>query len=146
MGSLMRTGSVSELAFPGPARFSARTRKRYFFFVGSPFTLQPHESRVRKNYFSSCPYISIYSMSPCWLMTFYHYACNLTAVIFLPESCILNGQFVASDPLVAIWIKLLDPVSGDRTAAVLIWLEPGQRHSVLGDVRGSDSGWRTRRI
>lgn len=37
----MRTGSVSALGFPGPDRFSAKTRKRYFFLVGSPFTLQP---------------------------------------------------------------------------------------------------------
>lgn len=49
MGSLMRTGSVSVLGFPGPARFSARTRKLYFFLVGSPFTLKPHKNMVKKN-------------------------------------------------------------------------------------------------
>lgn len=43
----MRTGSVSTLGFPDPARFSAKTRKLYFFLVGSPFTLK-HEGRVRK--------------------------------------------------------------------------------------------------
>lgn len=40
MGSLMRTGSVSELALPGPAKFSARTRKRYLVFVRRPLTLR----------------------------------------------------------------------------------------------------------
>lgn len=65
---------------------------------------------------------------------------------YLPEGRVLDGQFVASDPLVALWIKLLDPVSGDGTAAVLIGLEPGQSHGVPGDVGGSDSGWRTRRF
>lgn len=65
-------------------------------------------------------------------MNFDHDSCNLP--VYLPEGRVLYGQFVASDPLVALWIKLLDPVSGDWTATILIWLEPCQSHGILRNV------------
>lgn len=64
----------------------------------------------------------------------------------LPERCVLNWQFVASDPLVALWVKLLHPVSGDGAATILVRLKPGKGHCILGNVRRSDSAWRTRRV
>lgn len=92
MGSLMRTGSVSTLGFPGPARFSASTRKRYFFLVGSPFTLQPHESRVRKNILHI--FFTYKYLSPRWLMNFHHYSCNFTAVIIYLKVVSLMGSLL----------------------------------------------------
>lgn len=86
MGSLMRTGSVSTLGFPGPARFSARTRKLYFFLVGSPFTLQPHESRVRKNMVRI--FFTYKYLSPHWR------SCNFTAVIIYLKVVSLMGSLL----------------------------------------------------
>lgn len=125
MGSLMRMGSVSSLGFPGPARFSAKTLKRYFFLVGSPFTLSPNKDSDH----SSIQYFLFYSSR-----------------IFLPEGGFCDGQLVASDPLVCLWVKFLDPVTSDGTAAVLVGLKPGQGNCILGNIRGCDSGRRTRRI
>lgn len=66
--------------------------------------------------------------------------------IVLPECCVFNREFVASDPFFTLWIKLLNPVASDRTATIFIWLKPSQSHCIFSDIRGSDSGWRTRRV
>lgn len=40
IGSFTKIGSVSRLGFPGPARFSAKTRNLYFFLFVRPLTLE----------------------------------------------------------------------------------------------------------
>lgn len=40
IGSFTKIGSVSLLGFPGPARFSAKTRNLYFFLFVRPLTLE----------------------------------------------------------------------------------------------------------
>lgn len=51
-----------------------------------------------------------------------------------PEGGVRDGQLVAVQPLVALLVILLDPVTDDGAASVLVRLDPSQSHRVPGHV------------
>lgn len=140
MGSLMRTGSVSVLGFPGPARFSAKTRKRYFFLVGSPFTLQPHESRVGKmfSFFFNMPFIlmanEFLSLFPS--VTFYLKVVSLMgSLLHLIHLSLSGSNFSTQYPVMG----LPPSSSGSNQVRVTASLAMSEGVTLVGGPGGSET-------